>query len=59
MQILFHEQAVCGTDTKQKMAYLISMVDIAQGKCYGDITHDIAAWTLLDTINSDWLDKQV
>ena len=28
-------------------------------KCYGDILHDVTAWTLLDTINSDWLDKWV
>ena len=27
--------------------------------CYGDIPHDITAWTLADTINSDWLDKRV
>ena len=27
-------------------------------ECYGDIPHDVPAWTLPDTVNSDWLDKQ-
>ena len=27
-------------------------------KCYGDVPHDVTAWTLPDTINSDWLDKR-
>ena len=26
---------------------------------YGDIPHDVTAWTFPDSINSDWLDKQV
>ena len=26
--------------------------------CYGDIPYDVTTWALLDTINSDWLDKQ-
>ena len=27
--------------------------------CYGDILHDVTAWTFPDTKNSDWLDKRV
>ena len=26
--------------------------------CFGDIPHDVTAWTIPDTINSDWLDKR-
>ena len=25
--------------------------------CYGDISNDVMAYTLTDSINSDWLDK--
>ena len=39
--------------------YWLHMEQGYKGECYCDIPHDITAWTLSDTINSDWLDKRV
>ena len=37
--------------TKRKFSLVVAFIF-----CYGGIPHAVSAWTLHDTMNSDWLD---
>ena len=46
-------------DKPKKEKKIDSIRGKAKGGYFSDIPHDVTAWTLRDSINSDWLDEQV